>query len=499
MQKFDALIIGSGIGGLECAYILARSGMSVCVVEKNAVVGGSLQSFRRGEDEFDTGFHYVGALAKGEILERLFSFFGLMELPWHQLDRDGFDEVFLKDKSYLLSNGHTAFAERLSSYFPNSSEEIKRYSAFLKDVGSKITDPLLKEGNGLSSLNELFLCNAYNFLKESVGEGALLDVISGTSLKLELNRPTLPLYTFAQINNSFVQSAWRLRGRGSQITETLANSIEKMGGVIMRGWQAVEIKEDNGVCSSVEVCRAKNTDSLFADYIISDLTPQTTLKLLKESGSVRKIFRRRINKLEQTYGFFTLNLRLKKDAVPYVNRNRYYYTPELRSVWDVKDESAKGKVCGLLITQQVPKEGERFATYMDILTPMSYAEVAKWADTTVGHRGEEYREFKERKAEECLALAERIIPHLRESVERCYTSTPLTYRDYIGAPEGTAYGIRKDCNSIEKTLLAPKSPLKNLFFTGQNLNLHGILGTSLTALLTCSQILGRESVVRFLK
>ncbi len=499
MQKFDALIIGSGIGGLECAYILAQSGMSVCVVEKNPVVGGSLQSFRRGEDEFDTGFHYVGALGKGEILERLFSYFGLMELPWHQLDRDGFDEVFLKDKNYLLSNGHTAFAERLSSFFPDRSAEIKQYSSFLKEVGSKITDPILKEGNGLSSVNELFSRNAYNFLKESVGEGALLDVISGTSLKLELNRPTLPLYTFAQINNSFVQSAWRLRGRGSLITDTLANSIEKMGGVIMKGWQAVEIKEDGGVCSSVEVCRANNTESLFADYIISDLTPQTTLKLLKESSSVRKIFRRRINKLEQTYGFFTLNLRFKKDTVPYVNRNRYYYTPDLTSVWDVKDESAKGRVCALLITQQVPKEGEKFATYMDILTPMSYGEVAEWADSTVGHRGEEYREFKERKAEECLALAERIIPHLRESVERCYTSTPLTYRDYLGAPEGTAYGIRKDCNSIEKTLLAPKSPLKNLFFTGQNLNLHGILGTSLTALLTCSQILGRESVVRFLK
>ncbi|MBR4806175.1 MAG: FAD-dependent oxidoreductase, partial [Bacteroidales bacterium] len=103
MHKFDALIIGSGIGGLECAYILAKRGMKVCVVEKNPVVGGCLQSFRRGEDEFDTGFHYVGALGKGEILERLFSYFGLMELPWHQLDREGFDEVFFKERNYLLS------------------------------------------------------------------------------------------------------------------------------------------------------------------------------------------------------------------------------------------------------------------------------------------------------------------------------------------------------------------------------------------------------------
>ena len=70
-MRFDAVILGSGLGGLQCAYILAKNGMKVCVVEKNAALGGCLQSFRRGNDEFDTGFHYVGALGKGQILERI--------------------------------------------------------------------------------------------------------------------------------------------------------------------------------------------------------------------------------------------------------------------------------------------------------------------------------------------------------------------------------------------------------------------------------------------
>ena len=92
-----------------------------------------------------------------------------------------------------------------------------------------------------------------------------------------------------------------------------------------------------------------------------------------------------------------------------------------------------------------------------------------------------------------------LIPLLKESVQSVYTSTPLTYRDYTGAVRGTAYGIRKDCNNLTQTLLTPKTPFANLYFTGQNLNLHGILGVSLTSLLTCMEILGKEPVVPFLE
>ena len=113
-MTFDAVILGSGLGGLQCAYILAKNGKKVCVVEKNGVPGGCLQSFRRGGKEFDTGFHYVGALGRGQILEKLFRYFGLMELPWHQLDTDGFDEIVLKGKSYILPNGYEGFADGIS-------------------------------------------------------------------------------------------------------------------------------------------------------------------------------------------------------------------------------------------------------------------------------------------------------------------------------------------------------------------------------------------------
>ena len=493
-MKYDAIILGSGLGGLECAFILAKSGMNVCVLEKNAALGGCLQSFRRGNDEYDTGFHYVGALGKGQILERIFTHLGLMDLPWHRLDEDGFDQVIFKDRSYLLANGYSRFARSLSAIFPGCGAELENYVSFLEKVGKGIAEPILRESGGFDSLNELFEKSAYAYLCQNIGNPLLRNILSGASLKLELRKSTLPLYTFAQINSSFIQSAWRLRGRGSLIADTLAEGIRKMGGTILTNATVTSLEEKDGNIAGATILHKGSTETLSADLFVSDLSPQLTLDLLKESPNIRPVFRRRINRLEQTCGFFTVNIKLKEGRIPYLNRNIYCYSQDLESVWDLTGS----KVRGVLISQQVPQSGD-FASQMDILTPMDYTEVEPWKDTVPLRRGEDYLAFKAEKAEECIRMAEEIFPDLKESIQAYYTSTPLTYRDYTGAVRGTAYGIRKDCNNLTQTLLTPKTPFANLYFTGQNLNLHGILGVSLTSLLTCSEILGKEPVVPFLE
>lgn len=55
-MKYDAVIIGSGLGGLECAHILSKAGMSVLLLERGTQAGGCLQSYRRLGLAFDTAF-----------------------------------------------------------------------------------------------------------------------------------------------------------------------------------------------------------------------------------------------------------------------------------------------------------------------------------------------------------------------------------------------------------------------------------------------------------
>ena len=98
----EAVIIGSGLGGLLSGAILSRAGYHVTVLEKAAQPGGCLQTFTREGLRFDTGFHSVAGLEKGGPLERIFRPLGLMDLPWEQVAET--DEIVLDGVPHHLSD-----------------------------------------------------------------------------------------------------------------------------------------------------------------------------------------------------------------------------------------------------------------------------------------------------------------------------------------------------------------------------------------------------------
>ena len=73
-------------------------------------------------------------------------------------------------------------------------------------------------------------------------------------------------------------------------------------------------------------------------------------------------------------------------------------------------------------------------------------------------------------------------------MELYYTSTPLTYINYTGTPEGSAYGLVHDYRKFSESNIPIRTKIKNLFLTGQSINFHGMLGVSITSLLTCSSV-----------
>ena len=116
---------------------------------------------------------------------------------------------------------------------------------------------------------------------------------------------------------------------------------------------------------------------------------------------------------------------------------------------------------------------------------MNWSECEQWSHTEVGRRGEDYKAMKKRVADECITLAERFIPGLRDRITGCYTRS--------------AYGLRKDFRNPMITLLSPRTPISNLLLTGQNLMLHGLHGVTMTALFTCAEVLGKEPIWNIVK
>ena len=460
----DVLIIGSGLGGLECGALLAKRGLKVLVLERSNQPGGCMQSFRRGGLHYDTGLHYVGGLAPGQTMHDAFAELGLLDLPWERMD-DDFDHVVISGRRFAFHQGYEAFAEGLAKDFPHQREALQSYVLRLQNITPADMD----------------VC-AYDYLCQTFSDEMLVNVVSAAAMKTELRKESLPLFNFAHTCSSYIESSWRLRGDGNLLVNKLISTIEAAGGEVRTGCKAISMTEADGSIRSVT---CDDGQTFEAAYFISDIHPALLCQMLEGCPTVRKTFRRRMMSAENTCGMFTAQLSIKPGTLRYFAHNAFVY--DRPNVWTMSETNDPVK--GVMISARVPEDGSDCLRQIDLLTPMPWHECSAWTETMVGRRGDDYKTFCHRKAEQCIALAEQYIPGLHEMVEHCYTSTPLTYRDYLGSPEGGAFGMRKDCRASMLSFHSVSTPLPNLFLTGQSIILPGIEGVTMTAFETCSKIL----------
>ena len=491
MQKFDVVIIGSGLGGLICGNILSREGYNVCVIEKNNKIGGCLQIFSRDKCIFNTGLNYTEGLAEGQILNKYFSYFGIMnKLKLRRMDMDGFEVITFKDNEYKFAQEPQHFIETLSQSFPNEKQTLHNYINKLKSICDSF--PLFDLNKNSYNINsfDVFNESAYGYLNSLTSNKILQNVLAGNNLLYGGVPDKTPLYIHALIIYSFINSSWRLVDGSAQLASLLAESIKNNGGTILLNQEVKEIISVNKVIKSV---RLTDGQQIKANQFISNIHPVNTLKMLDDSA-INKAFRNRIHSLENTIGMFTVYLVMKENTFRYMNHNHYYYDED--SVWTTATYDKNEWPQSFMLYTPAVSKSEIYADSVIAMSYMKYDELKQWEQTTVESRGNDYLEFKQRKAEQLIQLIEKKFPGIKSKIKNYYTSTPLTYRDYTGTQEGSSYGILKDFNNPLKSIILPKTKIKNLFFTGQNLNLHGILGVTISAVMTCGELTGMDYLIK---
>lgn len=173
-----------------------------------------------------------------------------------------------------------------------------------------------------------------------------------------------------------------------------------------------------------------------------------------------------------------------------MNYNLYCYRGD--STWGCEDYDESSWPKGLLYMHFCHEENPEYAQTGEILTYMKYEDVKPWQGTSVGHRGESYEAFKQRKAEAAIQALEKEVPGISANIERYYTSTPLTYHDYTGVPEGSMYGMATDVNAPGFGKVSCKTRIPNLLLAGQDVSLHGMVGVLAGSLMTCSEVLTQD-------
>ena len=492
MSNYDVVIIGGGLGGLSCGAIMSKEGFKVCILEQHSVIGGCLQSFYRSGHAFDTGMHYVGSLQEGQIMHQYFKYMGVIDsLHLQKLDEKGFDVFHFYDgTSYSHAIGYKQFVDTLSTYFPNEQAGLKRLCDKICEVGSVISPEILREGRFSRNGYDYASRSAYEEICKYIHNDRLRAVVAGNRFLYSGDRSTVSLYEFGMITHSNIEGAHAFIGGSQQLANALVDVVKSNGGEVFLGAEVSTIQLKG---NKVEWLETKQGDRFYGKNIISAIHPVITFSLLRDNTVYKKAFFSRLNSLRNSYGFFTTYLQLKPQSVKCMNSNNFMFNSE--DIWAMQSDYKGFNIPSTMLCMQHNFDDE-YSQIVTLLTPMNLSQCEKWQNTTVGNRGAEYLEFKAKFSEAVIDFTCQFFPQLRSCIDQVYTATPLTYRDYTSTPNGSAYGLVKDYHNPMITFIPPRTRVSNLYLTGQNLNVHGCIGTVVSSAITCSEILGVEYLAK---
>ncbi|GAB0156376.1 NAD(P)/FAD-dependent oxidoreductase [Chryseobacterium sp. Alg-005] len=494
-KEYDILVIGSGLGGLVSALVLAKEGLKVCVLEKNNQYGGNLQTFSRDKLIFDTGVHYLGGLSEGQNLHQYFSYLEIMnDLEIKKMDENGFDRITFGDETieYPHAQGYENFVKQLTEFFPHEKENIENYCEEIQYVCSQFP-----RYNVIGSDNydrEILHLNTKRFIESVTSDKKLQSVLLGSNFLYAGDSVNAPFYVHALTVNSYIQSAYKCVKGGSQISRLLIRKLREYGADVHKHSEVSEMIFNDDVLVSV---KTKSGKEYHAKKFVSNIEIRSTIQLIGEER-LKKSFLNRVMSWEPIPSCFSVYLVLKPHAIQSFNYNIYHHSSE-EHVWSTYRYTKEAWPETYMLSSTPSKHHPEFAESLTAISYMNFDEVEAWKNTvnTVAdehERGEQYEKFKQEKAEKMIDALEKKIPDIRKAIKKIYTSSPLSYRDYIGSFEGNMYGYIKSSENPLKTMVSPRTKINNLFLTGQSVNMHGILGVTIGAFNTCAEILGKELI-----
>lgn len=484
------IIIGSGLGGLSCGYILQRNGYEVTILEQGAQIGGCLQCFKRKGVKFETGMHYIGSAAEGQTINKIIHYLELdKDIELSALDPSAYNTINLAGTEYRFPNGREAFIEQFSEYFPQERDALVKYMDIIDEIASASNlGSLTSERRDAAIYSDYFTRSIDSVLDELFEDEQLKRVLVGDIPLYAGEQGKTPFSQHAFIMNFYNRSAFRVVGGSDTIAKSLACSIRAKGGQIHPNKRVVKIHCNDVKATSVET---HDGELYTADYVISTIHPNRLLELL-DTKLIRPAFRTRITNIPQTISSFVVYVKFKHEVMPYMNTNYFGYRDN--TPWGCENYTAESWPKGFLYMHMCHEANAKWAKSGVVISYMNMADVAKWRGTKIDQRGAEYEAFKQSCAEKLIAELDKFRPGFADSIECYYTSTPLTYQDYTGTEAGSLYGVAKDIALGAAGRVPYRTRIPNLLLAGQNVNTHGFLGVIVGSIVTCSELVGPQQI-----
>lgn len=505
---YDAIIIGSGIGGLSTAGFLAgTAGKRVLVLEKHSVPGGLTHAFRRGGASWDVGVHYLGGLGEGEMFRRAFDYLTGGQVHWRPMPRH-YDRFVYPGIDFRVPARRRAYEDALIAAFPHEARAVRRYFrdigaaaswgtlAYAREMVPRSVEPLIRLAQRVRRGPALDTTRDY--LERRFRDPRLRALLASQWGDYGVEPARSAFVAHATVVAHYLEGAWFPEGGSARIARAIEDGIEARGGRIRVCQEVREILVENGRAVGVRVIDRSGPRPREAVHrapvVVSGAGAGPTYnRLLPTDGPVGAATRGVRGAIDEVGpGLSAVSVYLELSELPDgVDGSNVWVstTTDHDDIEGATSDLLAGGPRAAFCSFPSIKAGEGRAT-AEILAFADPRAFQAWEGTAKGDRGADYARLKAVIADGLIALADSAVPGLRAAVRHVEVGTPLTVEHYTSHPAGAFYGIPATPERYRKRLTTPRTPIEGLYLTGQDAGFLGIAGALMAGMSAACQVLG---------
>ncbi|MDG2194999.1 MAG: NAD(P)/FAD-dependent oxidoreductase [Polaribacter sp.] len=516
-ENYTTIIIGSGMGSLATAAILAKEGQKVLVLERHYTAGGFTHVFKRKGYEWDVGIHYIGDVqTPNSVIKKTFDYITDAQLKWADMGKV-YDKIIIGEKSYDFVKGTRNFKTTLIEYFPEEKEAIEAYinlvfsatKASRNFYMEKALSPILSKILGNKMRKPFYQFSnktTYEILKSITHNEELIKVITAQYGDYGLPPKKSSFIMHAAVARHYFNGGSFPVGGSSQIAKTTDEVIAKSGGTILINAEVDEVIIENNKATGVRMVDGK---IFSAKNIISGAGIMTTYNKLLPSQTVKKHkLKEQLQKVRRSVAHACLYIGLKgsPDKLNLPKTNYWVYPEKVDHDSAVENylKNINNPFPLVYISFPSAKDPDWSNRYpgkstIDILTLLPYEIFDKWEGSKWMKRGEEYNALKENISQRLLEELFKQMPQLKEKIAYYELSTPLTTQHFVNYDKGEIYGLDHAPDRFHQKFLRPRTSIKNFYLTGQDIVTAGVAAALLSGIITTSAMTGKNMMKKILK
>ena len=514
-SKYDAIVIGSGMGGLTTAALLSELGWKVCVLEQHYTAGGYTHSYERHGYEWDVGVHYIGDVGTRTRTRRMFDFLSGGKLEWAPMDAE-YDRFYVGDKVFNAVAGKQEFRDNLVAQFPQEERAIDRYMKLLKEVGGglnthslgrvlkpwqqSVAAPLLKWRTPA-----IMYRNTYEVLSELSDDQDLIAVLCGQWGDMGLPPKQSAFMMHAMIARHYLYGGFYPVGGSWRIAESIIPKIQQTGGEVFTYARVKQILLEDGRICGVEMEDGHRIDC--ACVVSSAGANNTFNHLLPVAAAQQHGYDKLMRNVKPSFGHLGVYVGLKETAeqlgLPKTNFWIYPHNDFDAAVDQfVQDRNAPFPL--VYISFPSAKDPDYLNRHpgtatIEIVAPAPFEWFEQWQGSTWGKRGEDYDSFKEELGERLMQHLYDKLPQLKGNADYWEVSTPLSTEWFAGYRRGELYGLDHTSQRLQQKWLGPRTRIPGLWLTGQDVITCGVSGAMMAGLLTTTSMVGMRKMTPLMK